>query len=270
MLLVPSLFALTDCENLKQFAIHLNMPQIQPDLMKDVINKCCTEYINGVTCDLGVITSVEWSYLGLNGTIDTTFLPYQLIHLNLEQNQLNGTLPQTGYPVTLESINVATNQFSGKIPRFHNGLVSMTLENNYFTSFDTLPVTLTLFYANFNQLNQSFPENLPKDIIRFSAQSNRLNGTISNLPATLTSLNLAYNFMSGVIPNLPAGFLYLVVHYNQFIGLTYPLPDSLKNMVLSYNFIVGSIIFPPNIGGFLANSNYFYGNLPQFSLSLEY
>eukprot|EP00834_Sanchytrium_tribonematis_P004872 NODE_263_length_11363_cov_0.749556.p4 type:complete len:255 gc:universal NODE_263_length_11363_cov_0.749556:6270-7034(+) len=254
MLLFCLGYALTDCQNLKQFAINLNMNIANPTTMNQITNNFCTGIVDGVVCNNGVIESISWVNYGLSGSFKA-YLPSQLISLNLESNQITGSLPTAGYPSTLKSFSVLDNKLSGIVPKFPDGLDSLTVDTNQFTSFGVLPANLTYFNANVNLIKRTFPNNLPKNLVYLRLQSNQISGTLSNLPSSLIEIDICGNNIGGTIPKLPPNLVNFNACINQFKNIIYPLPNTLQRTNMYYNMIQAPVILPPNIQAicFMAN-----------------
>eukprot|EP00834_Sanchytrium_tribonematis_P007594 NODE_712_length_4528_cov_0.399639.p1 type:complete len:529 gc:universal NODE_712_length_4528_cov_0.399639:2012-3598(+) len=268
MLLFPTLNALSDCQNLQQFAINLNMHLVNPVVMNQINTQCCIGFVSGVNCYSGVIDSITWSNYGLNGTM-TSFLPSKLTSLDLQRNQLSGLLPTTGYPASLTSLVLNNNQFNGTLPQLPDAMTYLVIESNKFTNFSTLPLNLKTFSASFNLIKRKFPNDLPLNLQYLRLQSNQLYGNISSLPNTLLFIDLCKNSIGGVLPQLPPNLNYLWICTNRLENITYPLPQSLDTFNVAGNFIKSMVEFPPNILLFYADYNLFHGKLPQFPKSLE-
>eukprot|EP00834_Sanchytrium_tribonematis_P005304 NODE_312_length_10013_cov_0.697801.p3 type:complete len:538 gc:universal NODE_312_length_10013_cov_0.697801:2530-4143(+) len=262
MLLVTFTAALTDCQNLNQFALGLNMHLTNPIIMNEINTNCCTGVVTGVTCTGGVITRISWRFLGLNG-IFTANLPSQLQYIDLEGNSIIGNLPTTGYPPTLNQFKVPYNKFNGTIPSFPDSVDSLYLGNNQFTGFNALPSNLTYLSVISNQISGSFPLNLPNSLQYLELDSNKYDGNITNLPNSLKYLGICGDKFSGILPKLPPSLTGLNACYNNLNGVTYPFPVNLTDINLYYNKINATLEFPPNIHFFVADNNLFHGILPQ-------
>eukprot|EP00834_Sanchytrium_tribonematis_P006059 NODE_415_length_7892_cov_0.421917.p2 type:complete len:603 gc:universal NODE_415_length_7892_cov_0.421917:2314-506(-) len=268
MLLIPVVTSLTDCENLKQFATGLGMPTKNPSLMNQINTSCCSAAIFGVICIGGVIKSISWPAMGLNGVFNAN-LPSQLETLDIGSNAITGNLPTTGYPSTLKRIQLDTNLMTGVIPQLPDGLDFASFEDNRFSSYGTLPANLTYFSTSFTPISRSFPSDLPRKLVTFKAEENQLFGPISNLPDTLSILIFKQNYdINGVLPKLPPGLTELNAMLNHLTGITYPLPDSIIKFEVYDNLIPGPVVIPPFVQVFSVASNLFSGEVPQFPPSL--
>eukprot|EP00834_Sanchytrium_tribonematis_P009064 NODE_1435_length_1064_cov_0.223834.p1 type:complete len:170 gc:universal NODE_1435_length_1064_cov_0.223834:980-471(-) len=148
MLLVTFTTALTDCQNLKQFALGLNMHLTNPTIMNEINNNCCTGIVTGVTCTVGVITRISWRFLGLNG-IFTANLPSQLQYIDLEGNSIIGNLPTTGYPPTLNQFKVPYNKFNGTIPSFPDSVDQFILGKQSIYRIQCTTIQFDIFECHF-------------------------------------------------------------------------------------------------------------------------
>eukprot|EP00834_Sanchytrium_tribonematis_P005303 NODE_312_length_10013_cov_0.697801.p2 type:complete len:555 gc:universal NODE_312_length_10013_cov_0.697801:748-2412(+) len=267
MLLLSFATALTDCQNLKQFALGLNMHLTNPTIMNEINTNCCTGYVTGVSCTGGVITEIFWIYLGLNGTI-TANLPSQLKIINLEGNGINENLPMTGYPPTLTQFYAMYNNLNGTIPNFPDSVDSIHLGFNKLSGFDHLPTNITEIDFNTNQISMPFPSNLPNSLQFMSLSQNQIYGNVTNLPDNLQNLGINQNLLSGTIPKLPSGLKTINAYLNSFTNVTLPFPDTLTSANFYHNQINSILQFPPKIEIFIANFNLWHGNLPQLPPSL--
>eukprot|EP00835_Amoeboradix_gromovi_P003582 NODE_243_length_13055_cov_0.283498.p3 type:complete len:413 gc:universal NODE_243_length_13055_cov_0.283498:7841-9079(+) len=100
----------TDCRNIINLAIGLNLNTVLPEKMHILDQDCC----NFVDCNNGRVVQINWSYIGLNGTINGTAIPDTVQYLKMEFNSISGTLPEL--PQDLLILNLWNNDVTGTLP----------------------------------------------------------------------------------------------------------------------------------------------------------
>eukprot|EP00834_Sanchytrium_tribonematis_P005615 NODE_352_length_8960_cov_1.102697.p2 type:complete len:531 gc:universal NODE_352_length_8960_cov_1.102697:4304-5896(+) len=241
MLILALIFAdPNDCLALQQFAINLNMPSVNPTVMNEINTQCCVGVVTGVTCNSNIISSINWSNFGLNGTI-TMNLPFLLKDLRLSNNAITGTLPSTGYPSSLTNLWLDSNSLSGQIPNFPNSLGFLSLNANLFNKLpQQWPTSLTSLYLHNNKLKEAFPSNLPSILEQFGAEGNQLNGSIT-FPSNIIYMYVGNNQLTGLIPVIPNNMINFDLFYNLFTGFTAPFPNTLKRISAESNQLTGDM-----------------------------
>ena len=125
-----------DCANVIQFADNLGVQTSQPTIWTALHSDCCTT--NGITCDGSPrVTRIDWSYAGLNGTINGTAIPPSVTHLYLQENDITGNIPSQ-LPFGLRYLYLFGNKMSGDLTSFPNTLTHLYLgqsgyPGNHFT-----------------------------------------------------------------------------------------------------------------------------------------
>ena len=297
-----------DCTHVRLLASGLKMQNQAPNIWTELQGDCCNSTISaGIICDLTPrVTSIIWSSLSLNGTIDNSpisTLTY-LKHLDLSRNKITGTIP-VHLPNSLTYIDLSLNFLNGSIPdSLPSNLTTIWFNKNALTGEipNILPYELQNLYLYGNQLSGSIPFSLPSELIKLHLYDNKLNGTIplsvsslafltefkigdegskgnfisgkipNSLPITLTSLFLSNNRLNGPFPSLHeiAGLTDLKLQHNQLFGQIPSLPLNLKWTDLSNNEFNGTIPgpLPPTLVNLYLNNNRFTGELPKLPTSL--
>ena len=289
LLLVVSTFGISlDCPDVISLAQGLRMNIKQPSIFTVIQSDCCTA--NGVGCDGGPrVIAIKWSGLGLDGTLQDTYLPNNLQNLVLANNRIIGNI--VALPSTLQNIDVAGNLLNGSLPLLPTGLLTLNASQNQFSgSLPTLPNNLTEFRANRNKLTGAIPmlpsslqkfdvsgnvlngslPSLPIRILLFDASQNQVSGSIPTLPNSLIEIRLNQNKISGIIPILPITLQFLKLWNNKLNSSIPALPSSLEYLDLSHNQLVGTLPSPlPNGLEFLrVHNNQLSGNVPSLPLPL--
>ena len=126
LLTVTILGLSSDCLNVINFAIGMNMDKVRPNYFTLLKNyDCCSYYqgeFNKITCDGSARVIEIWlSVLGLNGTLNGTSLPNSLEALHIYDNQLTGNLPSK-WPARLINLDINGNKLGGDLPSFPDSL----------------------------------------------------------------------------------------------------------------------------------------------------
>eukprot|EP00835_Amoeboradix_gromovi_P000239 NODE_8_length_47770_cov_0.334354.p17 type:complete len:189 gc:universal NODE_8_length_47770_cov_0.334354:20432-20998(+) len=164
--LVVAVFS--DSPNMINLAIGMRMNVKQPNIMTNLVTDCCSA--QGLTCNSGRVTEINWSGLSLDGSINGDFIPDGLLYLTLDNNQFIGTIPST-LPNGLLGISLNFNSISGPIPA-------------------ALPSDLIYLSAYNNQLNGTIPSTLPSGLLNLGLRSNRMSGDLPTFPTTIKNLIL--------------------------------------------------------------------------------
>uniref|UniRef100_A0A7S4PD49 Leucine-rich repeat protein n=1 Tax=Paramoeba aestuarina TaxID=180227 RepID=A0A7S4PD49_9EUKA len=157
--------------------------------------------------DYREITTIQWRFKGLEGTIDLQWLPFTVISVSFQINKLSGEIDLEHLP---------------------DGLVDLSTGNN------ALSGTLNLIL-------------LPAHLEELLLHINKFEGSVclTQLPATLKMLNLSSNALSGTldVTSLPEGFKHLLVHKNAFEGETdfQSLPSTLESLYVANTRLSGEV-----------------------------
>ena len=170
--------------------------------------------------------------LVVNGTLDTSALPPELLRLYLINSRLNGTVDFRRLPPTLQELELDSNDFSGSVhlTSMPRELESLSLKGNEFCGsiqLTALPETLTALNLDDNVLSGSLNfSNLPDSLDFISLKDNCFTGSISlqRLPRDLQFLLLDGNNLSG-----------------QFVYTACP-PDDLEEISAEGNLFAGTAI----------------------------
>eukprot|EP00835_Amoeboradix_gromovi_P005991 NODE_632_length_5775_cov_0.216702.p1 type:complete len:389 gc:universal NODE_632_length_5775_cov_0.216702:1420-2586(+) len=192
---------LDDCDNVIYLAKSLNVDIKQPALMSQITTDCCNSV--GIKCNTRYVFEIDWRGLGLNGYLNSSAIPSKILRLDLG------------------AYYTKTNNISGTI--------------------DTLPSSITDFWADSNRLNGTIPE-LPVTMKLFVVDNNRLSGTLPRLEHldNLVALSADYNNLGGDIPVLNSALQYLSVRSNinsdnRFSGSI--IMDKPIMLAITYNWI---------------------------------
>ncbi|KNH04906.1 Tcoingi protein [Perkinsela sp. CCAP 1560/4] len=106
----------------------------------------------------GRLTSIDWSLLMIEGTLDLQFLPSSIAEFDVSWNTFTGTLNLTRLPYSLRTLNCAMNNFTGQVDltALPDLLQMLCISNNNLTgSIDLrhLPCGLEKLSINNNQLS---------------------------------------------------------------------------------------------------------------------
>ena len=205
-----------DCRDIVNFALGLNMDNVNPTRFDQVKLNCCQT--TGITCSNQRVTFINWSSLNLNGKVNLTAITSKVTTIYLYSNRLTGFIGQL--PSTLQLISLNNNYLTGILPILPEGL----------STFD-------IFY------NQMYGEliSFPSTLTFFSASYNDLNGTIPVLPGNMDTLALDYTLVSGHIPYLPMSLITLSLGSTGFTGTV--RINVAKYIILAGNKITNVVIY---------------------------
>ena len=124
------------------------------------------KFWRGVTCteDEGKVIAIDWSMMGLKGTLDFSLLPTELQRLRLDHNRLHGPLSLRNLPPHLCSLWIQYNNFTG------------------YLDLSFLPLSLSSLSVAHNQL-EGFP-------------------TLKKIPPKMQFLDLSYNDFEGHVADM--------------------------------------------------------------------
>ena len=164
-----------DCTSVQSFADSLNMDLVNPSKFSLISSNCCKRN-TGVYCTNGLVTKIVWSELGLDGVLDMSSMPPNVVHLDLGLNILTGSI--TTIPLGLDTLVLHDNQLTGTLPSLitNTNLKTLVVHKNQFTS--TLPP-------------------LPSSLVHLNVCGNQLSGTVPTLPDGLKYLYLGYPGLTG-------------------------------------------------------------------------
>jgi serine/threonine protein kinase len=140
---------------------------------------CGTNPWTGVTCEYGVVTSIDLNGMSLAGSINQEFfMLHTLKSIDLSFNSFTGTLPLTigDYLPVLEELDVSQNEFKGSLPSSLGNfklLQELDVSQNSFTG--VLPMTL-------NGLNET--------LLRLYLTNNEFEGKLTNEFCVLSEINV--------------------------------------------------------------------------------
>ncbi|MQM12349.1 hypothetical protein Taro_045267 [Colocasia esculenta] len=196
----------------------------------------------GVQCDVGRVTSITLSSMGLVGEINFSALAEleKLRNLSVSHNRLTGVLPrELASMKSLEQLDLSDNLFSGSIPTELTNLGSLVYLNLSSNSFSGI------FPLGFRKLGR---------LTHLDLRANDMSGDVEGCLAELQNLvhvDLSQNAFSGSLGSvsdkstLVKSIQYLSVSHNKLSGQLFPqgvpLFDSLEVFDASHNQLEGHI-----------------------------
>ncbi len=232
-----------DCPAIINLALSVKMDIKQPSIMNKINTDCCLSLAR-TTCVNERVTVINWSSLTLNGYLNLSLIPSEVVTLDVSFNVLTGSIHNI--PSTLKTFRAIDNSLNGTftIPSTLNYL---EIAENLFTGpLVFLPSQLQVFLANNNKFTGNIQSILPPGLTSLQIANNLLNGSIPSLPTTLLVLYLSTNSITGSIPNLPPNLQTLNCYNMQLTGCLPTLPKSLLYIYLRGNTIQGPVsLFTP-------------------------
>ena len=193
-----------DCPNMINLALGLGIESKQPLIWAQLQVDCC--YVSGIECTNLLVTTIDWSGMSLNGTINGTALPTGLQSLYLNSNQLTGNIPSI-LPDVLTVLSIQQNGITGYIPSsLPASLHQLCLEDNLMTGdVPSLPTSLQYLRLGWpgyprNRFTGSVILNKP---IWIYLNHNGITNLIVNDSSILTNCELSNNPLLGN-PNVVA------------------------------------------------------------------
>ena len=234
-----------DCAKVVSFASGLNMNAVQPARMNIISTDCCSADI-GVSCDgNGRVTVINWSGLGLTGSMNSSAIPSSLIEIYLSSNQISGNIPTT-FPNALQNLMLDNNLLTGSIPPLPSDLFYLYVHGNLLTGTipDPLPSWLSYFWVQNNQLSGKMPNPMPLYIIDFKVNNNRFSGDLPPLHSAQW-LEISYslsdeNKFTGVLIVDRPSEIFMVGCYVTDVVIIDPLQLT-QGCDLSYNPLKGRV-----------------------------
>ena len=150
----------------------------QPTMMTDIQNNCCSAM--GITCNENLrVTDIIWSSLGLDGVLNSTYLPTALSWLDLSNNILTGSINKL--PNSLTYLNISSNEVSGPFPILPSSLSILDLSRNLLScDMKSVEWPASLVELYINNLGCSgdvsvLPNTLQKLVLGKAGDSSKLN-----------------------------------------------------------------------------------------------
>ena len=214
-----------DCPDLFNFAFELGIQTLQPAIWIELQGDCCNA--SGITCDIQRVTQISWNTMNLNGSINGTALPSDLLSLTLYNNRITGKIP--ALPIGLSLLSLFGNQLSDDLPLFPSSLIILELgqsgyPGNHFTG------TLILNRPRILRINDNWITNVViqdgSGLITCDLSDNPLLGnpgiaglsgctmdglySANSLPKTMTNSKTAFTKVSTSLGNfkIASGFNY--------------------------------------------------------------
>ena len=283
----------SECSELLIVAQGLKMDIIRPDIYAQVSTNCCNA--QGVKCDTyPLVRELDWSNLGLNGTIISTSLPPGIFDINLSRNKITGTIPVDIAVAT--KVDFSHNKLSGAIPAIPTNVVNYDVSDNVLTGpvpASTLNVIQTYNVSN-NKLTGGLLNPASTSLISYDASvngftgglpgfvnslltlfvfNNTLTGGISSLPSLLVRFDASYNRFNGILGQFPTKLLYFKANDNALIGtlpVNLQLCTLLQNITLSNNKLINQLpaLLPPNLLYLDLSNNLITNDVPTLPSSL--
>ena len=237
-----------NCPKVITLAKNLNMNLVRPSIWSQLQFDCCSA--SGVSCDATPsVVSINWNTLGLNGTLNSSSLPPNLIWLYLNSNLITGAIPTT-WPTGIQTLYLHGNLFTGSIIALPPNVVTVWLQRNLLTG--------------------TLPNNLPASLNELHLDDNHLSGNLPDFPAGISYLYLGWytetihNQFSGTLRlNRPKGF---EINFNLITDIVVTDRSLLAGCNLSDNPLLGN----PNLANFavcIQNNLYSPSSLPNTKMS---
>ena len=225
----------TDCSNVINLAIGLNMVTRNPTLMQSIRDDCCNTALTQVICSNTEIIEIDWSRSNLNGKINGTALPSTLINLFLDNNVIKASNFQ--FPPNLEYVDLSLTSMIMGLPELPNTIDTVIMYYSDFANVTNLPEGMTYFNSGHGKLTGALPA-IPSTMVKLHIDENYLSGSLPLLPESLLDFKCNGNKFSGSIPSLPSRLTLGQFQNNLFTGSLPAIPLN----VLEINF--GSILLP--------------------------
>ncbi|KAI9183394.1 hypothetical protein H9P43_004311 [Blastocladiella emersonii ATCC 22665] len=202
----------TDCVQIDAAALTAGLPESA----RQANDACCGW--RGVACSApGQVRSIDWSGLGLNGTLPLQLaLVSSLTSLNLSNNQLTGTIPYTyGTLVGLQTLALDKNSLTGPIPASLadlRDLRTLSLANNRLIgSVPSLPLSVAACeLAGGTNAYSCYSESIPTPCRSTLATASVTACPTPSLPATSWQITMA------VVAGTVTGLLLVVLAFAAF------------------------------------------------------
>ncbi len=246
MLLTFIAYASLDCPDIINLAYGMNMHLVQPAKWYNLTNYDCFDFkSNGLYCSIyNRVTSLTWSTLKLNGTLNISAIPPYLGFIEITTNKLYGEIPFI--PETVTTFRVMGNFFSGSLPSYSSVATGLDFRCNSFNGtleFKNDSKLITL-YVDGNKLTGEIPQ-LPNTIKVLSIDSNQFSGTIPMLPKNMTTLEIGRNLLTGHLPDIPSTMKQLSTTENMLYGPIPILPMTMTELFLGSNNFSGCVPLMP-------------------------
>ena len=249
----------TDCPNVINLAIGLNMMNVNPVLMQSVRDNCCNTPTTLVTCSNNKVVDIDWSHLNLNGKINGTALPSTLTGLYLDNNPITESIFQ--FPPNLRYVDLSVTLMAMGLPVLPTSIVYVAMYISKFTNVTNLPEGMTNFNSGQAKLSGSLPA-IPSTMEKLHIDGNSLSGSLPFLPNSLSEFKCNSNMYSGSIPSLPSGLTLGQFQNNLFAGSLPVIPLNVLEINFGYNSFTGSVTINSNQLKVLnLEGNYFTGEL---------
>ena len=75
-----------ECDMIRILAMGLNMNTVNTSRYNLIAQDCC-QMGTGVDCDVDGTITIDWSNMGLNGTLNSSSIPESVVELKISNNQ---------------------------------------------------------------------------------------------------------------------------------------------------------------------------------------
>ena len=193
----------SDCPNIINLAIGLNLNIVQPATMSQVLSDCCTA--TGITCVSQLVTVIRWKSIGLTGFINGTAIPKTTTALYLDVNSIVGNIPDFS-STGIQNLWLNHNDLTGSLPvTYPAGFYEMHVDGNSLSGdLPVFPSSLTTCYLGWvgggNLLTGTLVLNRPRIV---GIITNWIADVIIADTSLITSCDLSQNPLLGNL-RLPA------------------------------------------------------------------
>lgn len=215
-----------DCKNVIKLAKSVGFSTDEIATLE--FHKCCD--VLGITCKDGRADIIDWSGMGLKGTIDRKLRKLTVSQFFVQNNELTGEIK--GFPSTIKYMSFENNKFTGKLRRFPNFVEAYFNNNGFYDRIPKLPPTAQTFTAANNLLSKRLPK-LPANMKHIDVSGNYLSGNRRRIPETMHTFIIAHNSLSGKLPwHLPESLKVFDVSNNYFYGKMPKIPSGIQVLKL--------------------------------------
>ena len=237
-----SILIASECELVINLARGLNMGNAKDIKMSDLENDCCNTALTGVTCEnTGVVKVIQWGYsnLQLDGSINGSAIPPQLVLFNVHINRIKGEMPV--FPNSIRNLYLYGNNINGSITRFPSEGYDIRLQNNLLTGeIPFITSKITLLYLDFNLLTGNLPL-LP--LFELNVGANLLTGSLPSLP-NMGKGWFSGNFLSGPLSYINPSIYILHLGSPQYAtnNLSGVITSNRPTEIMIYNNSITSVL----------------------------
>ena len=181
------------CESVIKIANDLHLDEQVPSLFATLKGNCCNGY--GISCDASRnVASINWSSLGLNGTLDSGKIASLsfLTTFNASSNNITGHI-LNGFNSNLQIIDLSYNLLNGTL-RLHQ-LQMLNISKNQFTGISSnAPLNISTFDISHNYISGLIVFDSPQIV---NIEQNQITDVLFNSSSELVNCNLLHNPLTG-------------------------------------------------------------------------